>query len=233
MGQSLRTRNQSAAAHAPRRLLALTLMIALVAPATVSAAKNLFRFVNEQGVIETSDTLPADRVIHGYQVIDRSGRIVEVVEAQKSPEEVARIARETKERNACEDALSRVNSLYQSELDISEAEKHTLSSLAVRIEYATDSLRRAKNTRRELETAAAQREREGKSLQKSLVSNIESSISRVENLQREIEHRRHEQNDAGLRFAQELALFRQASCANQSEVGFVQSGLAAATDREG
>ncbi|MCZ6710298.1 MAG: hypothetical protein O7B25_08045 [Gammaproteobacteria bacterium] len=233
MRQSLKTPNLRVAARAPRRLLALTLIIALVAPITVSAAKNLFRFVNDEGVIETSDTLPTDRAAHGYEVIDRSGRVLEVVEAQKSPEEIARIARETKKLNACQDALSRVNSLYQSELDISEAEKHTLNSLAVRIVYATDSLRRAKNTRRELEAAAAQREREGRSLQKSLVNNIESAISRVENLEREIEQRRHEQDDAGLRFANELALFKQATCANQTEIGFAQGDLAAASGREG
>jgi hypothetical protein len=214
-------------------LVALTLIIALGAPTTVAAAKNLFRFVNDQGVTETSDMLPTHRAAGGYEIIDRAGRVVEVVEAQKTPEEVARIARETKARNACEDALSRVNSLYQSELDISEAEKHTLSSLAVRIEYATDSLRRAKNTRRELEAAAAHREREGKSLQKALVNNIESAISRVENLEREIDQRRHEQDDAGEWFASEFALFRQASCRNQSEMGFVQSDVAAATNREG
>ncbi len=74
MRQPLKIPNLRVTARASTCLVALTLIIALGAPTTVAAAKNLFRFVNDQGVTETSDTLPTHRAAGGYEIIDRAGR---------------------------------------------------------------------------------------------------------------------------------------------------------------
>jgi hypothetical protein len=173
--------------------------------------------------VEISHTIPADRVPLGYEVIDAgSGRVVKVVDAQKSQAEVDRINRETAARNACTTALARVNSLYQSELDIDSAQKHAIKSLDGRIANAQLNLRQALQQKRDYEASAAQLERSGKSLDGWLVDNIKRADVQVGNLEREIEQRRREQTDARTRFAQDLALFKQATCADEAALGFLQ-----------
>lgn len=219
---------------APRPLLSVTLIIALLTPITAHAAKNLYRFLNAEGAIEISHTIPSDRVALGYEVLDsRSGRVVQVVEAQKSPEEVARIDRETRARSACRNALARVNSLYQSEIDITLAEEQTLKSLLGRIENATENLRLVRNQKRNFEATAARRERAGESLQKGLLSNIERANIQLGNLEREIEQRHRQQDDAQARFARDLVLFRQATCPSRAELSFLQSDEANVSGGDG
>jgi hypothetical protein len=210
-----------------RPLLAAIVVGALLAPVTAQAGKHLYRFRNAEGQLEISHTIPSDRVTLGYDVIDRrSGRLIEKVDPQKSPEEIARIERETKARNACKDALARVNSMYQSELDIEAAEEQTLESLDGRIANAQASLRQTLDQKRDFEATAAQLERSGKSLDPTLVTNIERAEAQAGNLQREIEQRHREQDEARIRFANDLALFRQATCANEADLGFNHTDMA-------
>ena len=205
--------------------LAMTLVMALVAPvAGHAAAKFLYRYVNAEGLPETSHTIPTDRVPLGYEVIDaRSGRLVRIVERQKTQAEVDRINRETTARNACQTALDRVNSLYQSEIDIAAAEKQAVEALEVRIANALSNERLALDQQRDYEATAAQLERSGKSLDANLVNNIRRAEIQVSNMRREIKQRRGEQTDAHVRFAQDLALFEQATCADEAALGFVQT----------
>jgi hypothetical protein len=66
--------------------------VILMAPAISEAGVRLYRYVNADGRVEISHTAPADRVSLGYEVIDSSaGGALEVVEAQKSSEELARM----------------------------------------------------------------------------------------------------------------------------------------------
>lgn len=212
-------------------LLTAALALVLLAPGVAEAARYLYRFANADGGLEIAHAIPSDRVALGYEILDsRSGRVVEIVEPQKTQAEVDRINRETQARNACRDALARVNSLYQSENDVAAAEAQAIRSLEGRIEDATANLRRALDRKRDYEAAAAQMERSGKSLDRTLLSNIESAEAQVGNLQEEIKMRRVEQETAHVRFARDLALFQQASCANEAALGFLKGNVANVED---
>jgi hypothetical protein len=211
-------------------LLVAALGIVFLAPTASHAAKLLYRYLNADGSVEISHTVPADRVALGYEVIDsRSGRVISVVERQKTQAEVDRINRETLARNACKTALDRVNSLYQSELDIQAAEDQAITALDGRIANAQLNLRQTLDQKRDYEATAAQLERSGNSLEPSLVNNIERADVQVGNLEREIEQRRREQEDARARFAQDLELFKQATCADEAALGFLQTDVADAS----
>ncbi len=209
------------------RRIRLALVALLLFSFGAQAAQHLYRFHNSEGEIEISHTIPPDRVAFGYEIIDsRSGRVLEVVEPQKSQAEVDRINRETKARNACEAALARVNSMYRSELDIRAAEDQTIKSLDGRIANAQLNLRQALDQQRDFEATAAQLERSGESLDVSLLQNIERAQAQVVNLEKEIEQRHREQDEAHVRFSKDLALFRQATCATEAALSFIESEMA-------
>ena len=87
-----------------------------------------------------------------------------MVDAQKSPEEIARIEREKRARDACQEALDRVNRLYQSEADIDAAQEQAIGSILTRIENAKVSLAQLQDQNQELQAEAARQERLGSGL---------------------------------------------------------------------
>ncbi|NIP14334.1 MAG: hypothetical protein GWM88_06240 [Pseudomonadales bacterium] len=187
-----------------------------------AAANRLYRFLDADGQVAISHSIPSDRVKFGYEVVDAgSGRVIEVVEAQKSPEEIARLEREAAARKECEDALDRVYSVYQSEIDIENAEAQTLESLEQRIANAEFNLERAQRQKEGFEATAARLERSGKALDESLISNIERSQVQVDSLETEIVQRRQEQEAAKQRFTRDRVLFRQQSCVEQTAISAV------------
>jgi hypothetical protein len=224
----LRQNLQISFVRSARPWLAVVMIVALLAPITVHAAQqHLFRYRNAQDKVEISHTIPTDRVALGYEVIDsRSGRVLEVVEPQKTQAEVDRIKRETQARNACAEALARVQAMYQSEGDIDAAEQQTIRSLDGRIENATLNLRQVRDQKRDFEATAAHLERAGKPLDSYLVTNIERARVQEGNLQQEIEQRHREQDDARARFARDLAIFRQGTCEDEAALGFIQTDVA-------
>jgi antitoxin (DNA-binding transcriptional repressor) of toxin-antitoxin stability system len=207
-------------------LVAITAFV-LIVPAAQAAGNQLYRFRNLEGQIEISNSIPTDRVARGYEVLDaRSGRVVAVIEPQKSQAEVDRIKREELARNACRTALERVISLYQNDQDIKDAKKQAIAALEERIENANANLGQAVDQRLNLEATAAHEERSGKALDAGLVRNLRQTNLQIVNLENEIEHRHLEQVQARDRFARDLALFQQASCDNEAEFGFPQADVA-------
>lgn len=219
--------SSQALAWVPRSARMAIVALVLLAPVGAEAAQHLYRFHNADGGIEISHTIPSERVAFGYEVIDsHTGRVLEVVEPQKSKAEVERINRETKARDACKVALARVNSLYRSEVDIQAAEDQTIKSLEGRIANAQLNLRQVLDQQRDFEATAAQLERSGKSLDATLVENIAKAQAQAGNLEQEIEQRHREQEDARLRFARDLALFKQASCSTEDALSFIRREVA-------
>jgi hypothetical protein len=205
-----------------RPRMAVWIMAAALLIPSWASANRLYRFLDANGQIAISHSIPSDRVKFGYEVVDAgSGRVIEVVEAQKSPEEIARLEQEAAARKACEDALDRVYSVYQSELDIENAEAKTLEALEQRIANAEFNLERAQTQRDGFEATAARLERSGKALDASLLSNIERSQVQVNSLETEIVQRRQEQEEAKERFARDRALFRQEICIEQTAISAV------------
>ncbi len=201
---------------------AVLIMVAILLMPSWASANRLYRYLDASGHIAISHTIPSDRVKFGYEIVDAgSGRVIEVVEAQKSPEEIARLEQEAAARKACEDALERVYSVYQSELDIENAEEQMLESLEQRIANAEFNLERAQSQKDGFEATAARLERSGKELDTSLIANIERSQVQVRSLETEIVQRRHEQAKAKERFARDRALFRQEICVEQTAISAV------------
>lgn len=198
------------------------LLLGLVGP--VEAGGLLYRYVNAEGLREIGNSVPADRAAMGYEVLDPySMRVVKVIDAQKSPEEVARLERENKARAACRQALDRVNRLYQSEADIDAAREHTIRSVQTRIENAKVNLAQLQDQKRALQAEAARQERAGIGLDAGLRTNIERATQQIESLEDEIAQRHEETERAEARFFQHRNLYLQGTCEDERAMRFSQA----------
>jgi hypothetical protein len=64
-------------------------LIVLAGPWMVLDAAELYRFYNQQGVLVTTDTPPADAATNDYEVVNESGRVMRIVSALDSGEELS------------------------------------------------------------------------------------------------------------------------------------------------
>ncbi|WP_322521416.1 DUF4124 domain-containing protein [Guyparkeria halophila] len=133
--------------------LALTLLPGLAWQAAQQAAQAsnvTYRWVNGDGNLQFSDTLPSGAAANGYQVIDpHTGTVVREVAPRKTAEEKAR---EAAEQRAAEQAAREARaqaerdrvllSLYSSEADLKQARDHRLERMDGHIAQMESSIER-------------------------------------------------------------------------------------------
>lgn len=185
----------------------------LLAASAAGAAAVMYRFVNENGEPVYSYTLPSSQVRHGYQKIDpRTGRVLETVEAELPPEQQKEKRRREQAMKDCRDELDRIYNLYGSEEDIDRALEDSMTSLDNRIDQLQANLRQANVEQGRLQDQAADAERAGREIPPGVLRNMDGIRAQIETLEREIDRRRQEREQASGRFRRELARFRDGTC---------------------
>lgn len=189
--------------------MALTTL--LLAAGSVHSAY-LYRFTNADGKTEIASAIPNDRVVHGYDVIDTSGRVIRRVAPELSPEAQERKRIEQARIAACQDALRRVQALYQYESEIDHAKSKALDALAVAIDNERANLAHVRGQHADLLQQAARMERSGNSLSSVVIQNIERAAAQVRVLEETIKQRSGEREDIERRFEDEREVFLLGSC---------------------
>ncbi len=134
------------------RLAPVALIVAMLPVFSAQAAEVTYRWVNDQGHTQLSDTLPTGARAGGYQVIDPStGQVLREVPPRKTAQQKAR---EAAEREAAERArrqaeeTARYNqvllSLYGSVSDIERARDQQLTRMDAHIHQTQRSIERMK-----------------------------------------------------------------------------------------
>ncbi|MCR9277958.1 MAG: hypothetical protein NXH85_08270 [Pseudomonadaceae bacterium] len=207
------TKNLPEAMCSPRRVAAAAIVAAVLLTSVSAQAARFYRYTNATGATEISSSIPSDRVAYGYQIIDgTSGRVLQTVAAQLSPEQARLKAIQDEKLARCEAAVDRVHTLYQSEAEIVAAEQQTIESIDVRIVNARANITQLQTQLTELEGQAARAERSGRPLTAAMVESIESAREQIDQLEQEVAARRAEQDNARVAFEQEMALFRDPDC---------------------
>ena len=193
---------------------AYALILFLLLAAQITSATNLYRYKNAQGKTEISHTIPNERVVYGYDVIDQeSGNLLERVAPQLSPAEVILKERRELREAQCKAALARVYNRYESEAEISAAEQQFIDSVESRMGNAKANIAQLQTRRLGLEEQAARIERAGNMITPVLLNNLDSTDAQIKKLQLEIRQRIREQQISRDQFSLDLALFRKPSCA--------------------
>lgn len=170
------------------RLALVALVVTMLPLFSAQAAEVTYRWVNDEGHIQFSDTLPPGARAGGYQVIDPpTGEILRKVPPRKTAEQKAR---EAAERDAAEQARRQAEeaarhdqtllSLYGSVADIERARDQRLERLDTHIRQTQRSIERMEDIleRHEGEEAYARD-----------LTNLQQSLKKLRTERRAIEDR--------------------------------------------
>lgn len=207
-----KTRSNSLVAN----LVAGALLLSVLLPGVANAAK-LYRYKDDDNGWVIASSVPNDRVKNGYEVVDETGRLIEEVAPQRSPEEAAIYIAALEAKQAREEAIRRINLLYGSEADIDYALQKALLSIDNSMANTTANVRQLKAQRQRLETQAARIQRAGNSLSADMVANITTLSEQISNLRMNMDQRVEQKDVERARHARDRVLFREVHGFSQAD----------------
>lgn len=132
-----------------------------------------YRYLNEEGVRVMSHTIPPKYAQKGYEVLTRTGQVIEVIPPAPDPEDL----QAEKERRAAErEMLAAYEVLARRYSDVSEiyaARDRRLAHLDATIAILRSNIGNLRSQTEELMRKAAEVERSGREVPKQILSNIE------------------------------------------------------------
>lgn len=173
------------------------LLLGVICPVLASAAE-LYRYVDERGVVVLDrHGVPPQHISRGYQVLNEQGRVVREVPPAPTAEEFARLQAQ-KARDASDAQLLR---LYASVEDVERAEARKLSELDSVIGLSQGNLQSIRNQRSSLQKQAANHERAGRKVPANLMAQISNLEKEEQSLLRDLQRFEKARADAEVSFA--------------------------------
>ena len=176
------------------------------------SAHGYFRYVDENGDLVLSQTIPNERVKYGYDIVDQHGNLIERIPPQLSDEAYQEKLKRDAMQNECRRAFDRAHKLYQGLDDIDYAEEQALASLETRVANTRANLAVVQSQRQEFEATAAQLDVSGKTIPAALLDNIQRAAAQEKNLEDELKLRGQEKLDLKDQFAYDRAVFQLRDC---------------------
>lgn len=189
---------------------ALTLVCALLSLPAAAAAE-LYKYVNEDGVVVLDSHVPARYVKNGYTILSLDGRVLEVVPRALTEEEI----RKRDQRLAAEKAMEEAERqqkiadqnllrLYSRPEDVIRARDTKLASIDGFIETSEANIERLREQKQAIEAQLADVERAGGSPSQTSISRIRSIDSRIRQIAAEIDDKQDEKAELRASFASDL-----------------------------
>jgi len=167
--------------------------------AVPAVAAELFRYINDDGVMVISSTLPPRFASRGYAVIDSRGRVLREIPRQLRGEELrARQAQEAaleaerqaaERRRAQDEELLRV---YGSPEEVSRARARRIESIHAHIASIRAGMARLQSQQSSLEAQAAELERAGRAVPAHILTALERIQGQLQGRHEEISMREEE-----------------------------------------
>jgi hypothetical protein len=158
---------------------ALALVTAVSAAAT--EAQRVFKWVDESGNVQYSDTVPPNDSDQERTQLDKRGLTVRRIEAAKTPEEIAKEqelkrlreeqAKVERDQKAADQVLLRT---FRSEDDILMARDGKVAAIDTLIEVTRGSIGRLKEQLADMQRAAADLERQGKPVSRRQIDDMDA-----------------------------------------------------------
>ncbi|WP_226644132.1 hypothetical protein [Microbulbifer variabilis] len=185
-----------------RLLASITLLFSALANAA-SDEQVLYRYTDEQGIVVLNEMVPPEYVGKGYEILNLSGRVIEVVPPQLSPEEFEAQRRQEAQEEADRKLLKRYNSLA----DIESARKRKLAiveqDMAIMHSNITSLIRQITQE----EAQAARTQRGGRDVAPELLQRIADLQKEVAVLRERLKRRDEEASSIGEEFDKAAARY--------------------------
>ena len=165
----------------------LLLVLSLLLVSQAAFGKNFYRYKDSDGRLIVKDYLPDEAVIAGYEVINEQGRILEVVPPEMTTEEkeAARIKEEQLEAQRKKQMEERRRDIllmrqYKTIDDIKRTEKNQTAALRANIDLLNGHIASLNDKLQELQSRAANFERQGKAVPANTLKEIDATKSQIQ-----------------------------------------------------
>ena len=168
-----------------KKFLLVTLTLLLVSQ--VAFGKNFYRYKDSDGRLIVKDYLPDEAVIVGYEVINEQGRVLQVVPPEMTTEEkeAARIKEQQLEALQKKQMEERRRDIllmrqYKTIEDIRRTENNQTAALRANIDLLNGHNSNLNDKLEELQSRAANFERQGKAVPQNTLKEIEATKSQIQ-----------------------------------------------------
>ena len=181
---------------------------------------NLYKWIDENGVVRYGDRLPASEAKKRHQTLNSQGMVIETIEAEKTPEEYAAIKKAEKDRKAREQAEARERDLksrkdrtllntYGSvdELELIKDRRMERVDLVIQLLYKSMHITMKKIEKLETK-AATEYLAKGSEVPDGLVQNIEMLARGNFNREKRLRYRIIEKNRILAQYEKDLVRYR-------------------------
>lgn len=198
------------------KYISMLLVTGLLLPVSVVQARNIKCWKNNIGIRECGSLVPPEYSQSRIEIVNERGLVIDVIEAAKTPEQLARERQQELKRKQAEaerkerarlDAIL-LNS-YTTERDLILARDTNLKAAQGQIDISRGNLKLMQSNLSDLRKQAANYERTGKQPPAKLVDEINKLGKQIEQKQIVIEQKEQEKKDMEYRYKRDLGRFRQ------------------------
>ncbi|MEQ8515385.1 MAG: hypothetical protein RIC38_07260 [Chromatocurvus sp.] len=196
-----------------RTILSFSLC-ALVALPSLVQAREMYRYVNEDGNRVIGYQVPPEQVARGYEVLNEKGVLIDVVEPNLDDEARASMDAQQRRENAAEAERKRLQKWDESLLlrystveDIEAARDRALRDLRIRVSILKGKQRSLKQQVENYQAEAADQERRGASVSESHLKAISDLQSEIASTERSIADREIEIESVEADYQQDIDRF--------------------------
>ncbi|MFS1523647.1 hypothetical protein ACL7TT_05955 [Microbulbifer sp. 2304DJ12-6] len=197
-------RSAMRAAPVVRLLVAALVSLPALANAAGGAGDRvLYRYTDERGIVVLNEVVPPEYVAKGYEILTPTGRVLEVVPPQPSPEEYAAKRRQEVQKEADRRLLKRYNSIA----DIESARTRKLAIVEQDMAIMRSNIASLVRQIAEEEAAAARTQRSGREVALELLRRIADLQKEVSVLRERLSQRAGEARSIGAEFDKAVARY--------------------------
>jgi chemotaxis protein histidine kinase CheA len=200
----------------PKLIAGTTLSAVLLLPvAAPSLARDLYRYINEEGNVVVDYQVPAELVDQGYEILNPDGTVREIVPRQLTPEERRTLTAEQREAKRLADEKERLRAWdeslllrYSSVEDIEAARERSLRVLQIRLSILKSNTRALKQQVENHQAKAADIERSGSEVPVEILENIDNLQDEIVYTDRAIAERKLELEEVSQAFQRDIERFQ-------------------------
>ncbi|WP_444915164.1 hypothetical protein [Microbulbifer sp. TRSA007] len=188
---------------APLVPLLVSTLLMLAVEAYGNNSRVLYRYTDHQGVLVINDAIPPEFVPNGYEILTLTGRVVEVVAPQLSPEEYQAELQLEAQREADRKLLKRYNSIA----DIESARSRKLAVVEQDMAIMRSNISSLRRQIAQEEASAARTQRGGREVAPELLQRIADLQKEMEVLEERLSRRAAEADTIGVDFDKAVARY--------------------------
>ncbi len=199
-----------------RTLFGPVLIMVLLAFSQHGHAKLIKCWENDVGIRECGSTVPPEYSQKRIEVVNERGLVVRVIEAAKTPEQLAREREQEylrKQQEAARREQARLDAIllnaYTTERDLLLARDNNVKAAQGQIDISRSNLKLLENNLADLESRAANYERTGKEPPQSLIDEISQLKVQISGKSENVARQEDDLQRLKSRFDSDLKRFRQ------------------------